>query len=261
MEKLMSAENLKIWLEAAFLALVGFTAVRLAVKAATLLLSRGLDESKLLIFTKITTYLLNTLILLLALDFAGVELKVLLGAAGVFTVAIGFASQTSASNLISGLFLIAEKPFKKGDLITVGEKTGVVLAINLFSTRLRTLDNLLIRVPNETLMKSDITNVSHFPIRRADLQIPLAFDANLEKVERILAELAESSGQCLDEPKPLFIVQGIRESRLDAQFSFWIHRDNFLKTKNAFYGRMITAFKENDIEIALPKMVHFNRDV
>lgn len=257
----MYPENFKIILEATLLALIGFVAVRLAVRTAMLILSRGLDESSLLIFSKITTYLLNTIILLLALDFAGVELKVLLGAAGVFTVAIGFASQTSASNLISGLFLIAEKPFKKGDVITVGDKTGVVLTINLFSTRLRTLDNLLIRVPNETLMKSEITNVTHFPIRRADLQIPLAFDADLVKVEKVLTKLAESSGQCLDEPKPLFIVQGIRESRLDAQFSFWIHRDNFLKTKNSFYAQMVSAFKENDIEIALPKMMHFNRDI
>lgn len=260
MDKLMSPENFKVWIEAAFLALIGFVAVKVAVKTASLILSRGLDESKLLIFTKLSTYILNTIILLLALDFAGVELKVLLGAAGVFTVAIGFASQTSASNLISGLFLIAEKPFRKGDVITVGDKTGVVMAINLFSTRLRTLDNLLIRVPNETLMKSEITNVTHFPIRRADLQIPLSFDADLVKVEQVLNQLAESSGQCLDEPKPIFIVQGIKESRLDAQFSFWIHRDNFLKTKNSFYGRMITAFKENEIEISLPKMVHFNRD-
>ncbi|MBH47229.1 MAG: mechanosensitive ion channel protein [Halobacteriovorax sp.] len=260
MNKLMSPENFKIWLEAAFLALIGFTAVRIAVRASCMALAKGLDENKLLIFSKLTTYVLNTLILLLALDFAGVELKLLLGAAGVFTVAIGFASQTSASNLISGLFLIAEKPFKKGDVITVGERTGVVLAINLFSTRLRTLDNLLVRVPNETLMKSEITNVTHFPIRRADLQIPLSFDADLARVEKVLLELAESSGQCLDEPKPIFIVQGIRESRLDAQFSFWIHRDNFLKTKNAFYGRMITAFKESNIEISLPKMVHINRD-
>ena len=152
MDKLMAAETFKIWIEAALLALIGFVAVRIAVRVVSMLLAKGLEESKVLIFSKLTAYLLNTVILLLALDFAGVELKVLLGAAGIFTVAIGFASQTSASNLISGLFLIAEKPFKKGDVITIGDKTGVVLTINLFSTRLRTLDNLLIRVPNETLM-------------------------------------------------------------------------------------------------------------
>ena len=93
------------------------------------------------------------------------------------------------------------------------------------------------------------------------MQIPLSFDADLSRVEKVLNQLAEETGHCLDEPKPIFIVQGIRESRLDAQFSFWIHRDNFLKTKNAFYAKMITAFKENDIEISLPKIVHFNRDV
>lgn len=260
MYKLLNPTNIKIAIEAMALALIGFVAVRIAVRATCLLLAKALDENKLFIFNKLTTYLLNTIIILLILDFLGVELKLLLGAAGVFTVAIGFASQTSASNLISGLFLIGEKPFKKGDVITIGEKTGVVLSINLFSTRLRTLDNLLVRVPNETLMKSEITNVTHFPIRRADLQIPLSFDADLVQVEKILVELAEESGQCLDEPKPIFIVQGIKESRLDAQFSFWIHRSNFLKTKNEFYGRMITSFKKNNVEISLPKVVHFNRD-
>lgn len=84
---------------------------------------------------------------LMALD---VNLTAALGAAGILTFAIGFASQTSLSNLISGLFLLGERPFEVGDLIIVGGTRGIVLSIDLLSVKLRTPDNLFVRLPNES---------------------------------------------------------------------------------------------------------------
>ncbi|MCA9616745.1 MAG: mechanosensitive ion channel, partial [Myxococcales bacterium] len=99
----------------------------------------------------------------------GFDLSVFLGAAGILTVAVGFASQTSASNVISGLFLIGERAFGVGDVIEVGGISGEVLAIDLLSVKVRTFDNLFVRIPNETLVKSNVTNLSRFPLRRIDL--------------------------------------------------------------------------------------------
>jgi hypothetical protein len=88
-----------------------------------------------------------------ALHQAGLKLGVLPGAAGILTVAIGFASQTSASNLISGLFVIAERPFVVGDIIRVAETTGEVLSVDLLSVKIRTFDNLYVRIPNEGIIR------------------------------------------------------------------------------------------------------------
>lgn len=93
-----------------------------------------------------------------ALRELGFDLSVVLGAAGILSVAIGFASQTSASNLISGLFLMMERPFSIGDVIRVEQTTGEVISIDLLSVKIRTFDNLFVRIPNESMIK----NSSHY---------------------------------------------------------------------------------------------------
>src|SRR5690606_3033117 len=128
----------------------------------------------------------------------GFSLSVLLGAAGVLSVALGFASQTSASNLISGLFLIGEQPFQLGDTIKVGNTTGEVLSIDLLSVKLRTFDNLYVRIPNESLIKSEMTNLTRFPIRRFDLLIGVAYKENISQVRQIMQNVADNNPLCMD---------------------------------------------------------------
>ena len=79
------------------------------------------------------------------------------GTAGIAGIAIGFASQTSVSNIISGIFLISERPFSVGDQIQVGTTKGIILSIDLLSVKLRTFENQLIRIPNESLIKSGVS--------------------------------------------------------------------------------------------------------
>ena len=135
----------------------------------------------------------------------GFSLAVIMGAAGVLTVALGFASQTTASNLISGLFLIGERSFEIGDLIRVGTTTGEVLSIDALSVKLRTFDNLFVRIPNESLIKSEVTTLTRFPIRRLDLLLGVAYKEDIGRVQKVLTEVADRNPLCLDEPPPLFI--------------------------------------------------------
>lgn len=93
----------------------------------------------------------------------GFNLGALLGAAGIMSVAVGFASQTSLSNIIIGVFLYGEKPFGVGDVIRIGDKVGAVLSIDLLSVKLRLFNNEFVRIPNETMIKTEVTNVTKFP--------------------------------------------------------------------------------------------------
>lgn len=113
-----------------------------------------------------------------------------LRAAGIAGIAIGFASQTSISNIISGLFLISEKPFAVNDVIKAGDTTEIVLSIDLLSIKMRTFDNLYIRVPNEKIIKEELTNVTRFPIRRLNIDISVAYKEDLARVK----ERFESEG-------------------------------------------------------------------
>ncbi len=197
-------------------------------------------------------YLIMVLTLISGLKELGFQLSVLLGAAGILTVAAGFAAQTSASNLISGLFLIAERPFSVGDVITIGATTGEVLSIDLLSVKLRKFDNLFVRIPNETLVKSEITNITQFPIRRIDLSLGVAYKEDLSKVREILFEIADRNPLCFEEPPPLYILQGFGDSAINLQFSVWVVRENFLEVKNGLQDEIKKAFDANGIEIPFP---------
>jgi small-conductance mechanosensitive channel len=249
----MSSDRVFILLRALVIASIGFVVARAASSAVLKVMGKFLDAQQRMIVSRAVYYLLLGLFLLSALHELGFSLSILVGAAGVLSVAVGFASQTSASNLISGLFLIVERPFSVGDVITLGGTTGEVLSIDLLSVKLRTFDNLYVRIPNETLIKSEVTTLTKFPIRRIDLQLGVAYKEDIAKVRELLFQLAEKNPLSLEEPKPLFIFLGFGDSAINLQFSIWVKRENFLDLKNAIQEEIKTAFEHEGIEIPFPQ--------
>jgi len=238
--------------EALLYFIVGLVLARMAKKATRQWTKNRFDTHQQLLMARIAAYLVLLVFVIMGLNAIGFNLGVLIGAAGILSVAIGFASQTSASNIISGLFLVAERPFSVGDLITVGSTTGEVLSIDLLSVKLRTFDNLFVRIPNETLIKSEVTTLTRFPIRRIDLAIGVAYKEDIKQVRSVLEQVAAANPVCLDEPKPLFVFLGFGESSLDMQFSVWVKRENFLDLKNSIHEEIKEAFDAEGIEIPFP---------
>ncbi len=183
----------------------------------------------------------------------GFDFTVLLGAAGIVTVAIGFASQTSAANLIAGLFLVVEKAVSIGDIVTVEGVTGEVLSVDVLSTKLRTFDNLQVRIPNETMVKARITTLNRFPLRRVDVNVGVAYDSDLALVQQTLFEVAQANPLCLDEPGPLLIWTGFGDSSIDYLYAVWGKSQNFLALRNSITRELKAAFDAAGIEIAFPQ--------
>ncbi|MCX4192259.1 mechanosensitive ion channel family protein [Methylophaga sp. OBS1] len=238
--------------EAVIYFIVGLILARMANRGVKQWSKHRFDLHQQLLMGRIVTYLVLLVFVVMGLNAVGFNLGVLIGAAGILTVAIGFASQTSASNIISGLFLVAERPFSVGDLIRVGTTTGEVLSIDLLSVKLRTFDNLFVRIPNETLIKSEVTTLTRFPIRRIDLAIGVAYKEDIKKVRKVLERVADANPLCLDEPKPIFVFLGFGESSLDMQFSVWVKREKFLDLKNSIHEEIKEAFDDDGIEIPFP---------
>jgi small-conductance mechanosensitive channel len=204
---------------------------------------------------KIVHYVLMVLVVVIFLTEMGLSLTPLLGAAGVLGVAIGFASQTSVSNIISGFFLIAERPFSVGDVIQVGTTTGVVLSIDTLSAKLRTFDNTFVRIPNEILIKSEVTNITRFPIRRVDVAISVAYGADLKTVRDILMQIAETNPLALQEPAPMVNFQQFGASSVDLKFLVWTNRENFVQLRNELNEEVKHQFDAAGVEIPFPQMV------
>ena len=249
---LFTGERILSVLRAVLILAIGILLARLLSSGIGRVVHKHVSTHHAILIRRAIFYLIFILFLISALRELGFQLGVLLGAAGVLTVAVGFASQTSASNLISGLFLLGERPFSVGDIIKIGSSTGEVLSIDLLSVKLRTFDNLYVRIPNETLIKSEVTTLTKFPIRRMDLQIGVAYKEDIARVRETLADVADRNPLCLEEPPPLYIFQGFGDSALNIQFSVWAKRENFLELKNTIYEEIKAAFDAAGIEIPFP---------
>ncbi len=230
----------------------GYPLIRLAESVMRHAGTRNLTPQALMLLTKGTRYGLGSVLVVTLLHEMGFNLTALIGAAGIAGVAIGFAAQTSLSNLISGLFLIAEKPFQIGDAIQVGDATGLVHSIDLLSVKLRTFDNRYIRIPNENLVKNPFVNITRFPIRRLDIDVGVAYKENLDHVMRVLADVADSNPFCLDEPEPVILFKGFGDSSLNFMLGVWFEKKDMLKLRNSIMIGIKQRFDEEGIEIPFP---------
>jgi small-conductance mechanosensitive channel len=184
----------------------------------------------------------------------GIDTSALLGAAGIVGIAVGFAAQTSVSSFISGLFLLSEKPFQVGDAIMVDTILGVVLSVDLLSVKIRTFDNLYVRIPNETIFKSNVTTLTRFPIRRLDLVFNVSYQEDLERVQRILMDIAAKDPFVLDNPAPLFRVDQFDRAGVVIIFNVWFDKNYVLETKTSMFMAIKKRFDEEHIALPYQKV-------
>jgi small-conductance mechanosensitive channel len=242
-------------LGAVIILLVGLFVVGLLGRLAGRTTEKRLSAQGTMVLRKLIRYLGFAFVIILALNQLGLKLGAILGAAGVAGIAIGFAAQTSLSNIISGLFLIGERPFEIGDVIEADGVMGTVDTIGLLSLTLRTFDNRSVRIPNEALVKNKVTNITRHPIRRFNLEVGVAYDEDIAKVLEVLREVAAANTLCLDEPDPLVIFKGFGDSSLNFLLGAWCVREDYLSLSNSLPMQLKERFDKEGIEIPFPHMV------
>lgn len=249
---LLSPERLATGLRAVLLAVAGVAVARLASRGVVRMLGSYLDAQGAMVLRRAIFVPLVALVVILFLRELGFDLSVVLGAAGILTVAIGFASQTAASNVISGLFLLAEQPFRVGDWIRIGERVGEVLSIDVMSVKLRTPDNTFVRVPNEAVLKSETQAITRFPIRRLDILFGLRIGEDLQRVKAILADISEQNPRCCEEPATQILFTDFGESSVRLRFSVWVERNVFLDVQSELIETINRRLTDEGVEIAVP---------
>ncbi len=245
-------QNQAIFIRVGLMFVVGIPAIRIAGKLLGKLTKKRFTDQSAMLVQKVFFYSSYAVLLLMILRECGFKLTPILGAAGIAGVAIGFASQTSLSNFISGIFLIWEKPFQVGDILDLNGTFGIVHSIDLLSVKLRTFDNRFVRVPNETLIKSTFVNITHFPIRRFDINIGVAYKEDVEHVTKTLMDIADKNPHSLDEPAPVVIFKGFGESSLDFLLGVWFEKNDFTNLRASIMAGIKKRFDEEGIEIPFP---------
>ena len=240
-------------LRAVIISAFGYPVIRLAdVLGKRVMTRRQMTPQAMMVLSKAIRYGLGLLLVVTIMGELGFRLTAIIGAAGIAGIALTFASQTSLSNLISGLFLIAEKSFAVGDVIQSGDTTGIVESIDLLSVKIRTFDNRYVRLPNESLVKGQVTTITRYPIRRFDVDVGVAYKEDIDRVIRVLGEVADQNAYCLDEPAPIVVFKGFGDSSLDFMLGVWFEKTELLKLRNSLLRDIKKRFDEENIEIPFP---------
>ncbi|HNX02547.1 MAG TPA: mechanosensitive ion channel family protein [Candidatus Cloacimonas sp.] len=248
----ITPEKISLIIRVILILVIGIPLIRLIRSIAKRIVKDRLSPQSEQLVVRSVYYVAILILLITLLNEFGFRLSAILGAAGIFGVAIGFASQTSFSNIISGIFLISEKPFQIGDVVQVSSNIGTIESIDLLSIKLKTPDNRYIRVPNETMIKTEVINITRYPIRRLDIYVSVSYNDNLEKVKTVFMDIIANEPLALKEPAPLFSIEKFDESGIKILYGVWVNKEDYLALKNSLMINLKDKFEHEHITIPYP---------
>jgi len=198
--------------------------------------------------------LLWLLTLCLVLGYIGIEMTSLIALLGVLGLAVSLAVQGALSNLAGGIQLLLSKPFKADDYIDAGAVSGTVVEVGLVYTRLRTLDNKIICVPNGSISGQTIVNYSSMAQRRVETVVTVSYDAPPEQVIRCLQQVAAEHPKILPEPEPFVRLSAYQESSIAYTVRVWCATEDYWEVYYDLLEQIGTAFRRENIEMTYPHL-------
>ncbi|MCR5171648.1 MAG: mechanosensitive ion channel family protein [Treponema sp.] len=214
--------------------------------------AKKLDASAAKTVTKIVSYCFYVLIIMYILGLFGINLGAIWGAMGIAGVAVGFAAQTTVSNLISGVFIVTEKTMRIGDFIEVDGVSGTVDKVGLLSIKIHTVDNQLIRIPSSSIINTKLMNYSSFKYRRYVFEVGIDYSSNLENALEVLSKVPEKCSLVIKDKadyKPKAMLTTLADSSIGMNLIVWGLRADFFDMKSQVCLEAVRAFNEAGINI------------
>lgn len=242
---------------------IGLQLIRMIRKLVRKSLIRGNADKGVIQF--IDSFLKASLYVVLGITIAsgfGMDAASILALLGSAGVAIGLAIQGSLSNFVGGVLILLLKPFKVGDYIKedVNNNEGIVTEIELFYTKLATVDNKVIVLPNGTLANSSLTNVTACDSRRLDMVVGVSYEADIRQAKEVLQRVLEEDEDIIKDKEYFVYVSELSESAVNIGIRCWFPMDSYWKGKWRVTENVKYALDEAGIVIPYPQMdVHVTK--
>lgn len=217
--------------------------------------SDRVEQGELEFLIKVIQGLLIVIGVYLALPSFDINLADMLVVGGTIGLVVAFASQKIVSNFGSGLFLIIERPIKPGDSINIGSVSGTVEEIRVLSTIIKTHEGIYVRIPNEKVFTSDITNYVANVARRFEYSIGISYQSDAERAIRIVRELLEREPFVLRHPAPSVFVDTLGESSVNLRVFIWAPSRVWWSVRTEMLWTIKKALEHGGIELPLPQRV------
>ena len=190
-----------------------------------------------------------------ALPSFDVDIGQLLVVGGTVGLIIAFASQKIVSNLGSGIFLLIERPVKIGDTIQIGDVEGTVNQIRILSTIVKTYEGIYVRIPNEQVFSSDITNFVANPARRFEYTVSIGYGDDAGKAVRVIRTLLQEHPFVLKNPAPSIFVSKLGDSGVEITIYIWAPSRVWWSVRTELLQKIKEALNREGIEIPFPQRV------
>lgn len=218
------------------------------------LLGKGLERSKL---DKTVHRFLNSLVkigvfafvLIIVLTILGIPMDSIVAVVSSAGVAIGLAMQSSLSNVAGGFMVLIGRTFKVGDYVQIGGMEGVVEEITILSTKIITVDNKAVYIPNGTVVNSVIVNYSKEDTRRVDHTICISYDNDIKKAISVITAVAEKNAKVLKDPAPFVRVCAFGSSAVELTVRVWTKTSDYWDVYFDMLENVKEAFDKEGIVI------------
>ena len=218
-----------------------------------MLLRAKVDETLSKFLSRIAHVLLVLVVVVAALSKLDIETNSLTAVMAAAGLAIGLALQGSLSNFSSGVMIILFRPFSVGDFIEAGATTGIVDEVHIFSTILRTTDNVRIIVPNSAITSGNISNYSAEATRRVDLVIGCGYGDDLRAVKEYIHEVLQEEARILDEPSPVVAVHELADHSVNFVVRPWVRSEDYWSVRWDLLETLKNGFDERGFTIPFPQ--------
>ena len=210
------------------------------------------------------------IVILTAASELGINVTGIVAALGIFGLAVAFAAQDTMENVIAGIFIIIDRPFREGERILLPKKLGGiysswgdVVEIGLRTTHVRSTDGVLLTIPNKLLTKDAVANFSHSELRvRVRLGLTATW-SNVTKAEEIVKDIANNHPEIIDKPKPPGVVlRDFGDQEVIMEIRYYVDNARKMRSsKSSFVTEILRRFEEEKVTLAFPVRVNMNSDV
>ncbi len=197
---------------------------------------------------------LKVFLIISIIELCGIDATGIVAVLGAGSVAVGLAFQGALSNLAGGILLIFLKPYKVGDFIEVAGHTGVVKSIEILATKIDTVDNKLIIIPNGAAASSSVVNYSANALRRVDFSFGVGYESDLKLVKETILNVVNAHDKVLKDPAPFVRLGEQADSSLNYTVRLWTQTENYWDVHFDIMEQITDAFNEKNINIPYPQM-------
>jgi len=234
---------------------IGKYLIKVLVKICDKALTKGGFERGVIKFiASILQVICHAVILMVILDILGVQTASLIAVFGSAALALSMSLQGSLSNLAGGILIMLFKPFTIGDYVSANGCEGTIVSVDMLYTKLRTVDNKIIMMPNGALANSNITNVGAEGIRRLDIEIGIAYGSDITKAKQLLEAIMRHYPAVDKEKELRAVVKALDDSCVLIETRCWVKCEDYWDTRFIFLEKYKLELEKNGIEIPFHQM-------